>query len=1174
MTTGNQIFFTEDSDADSVATDTTQGSEQQESYNVEKILAEDSDYEGTGQRAYLLKWERYPLYRATWEPPDNIDDDILVQQWEEHKRLVRAGKATAFDLAEFDRALNRWYSEGVERQRRRKEKRRKRGIPVSPNKEAEDSEYEELDVVKSPKRRRIRTNELDSGDEDVIASAKKTRQRPVRTSPVKRKGVAQKLSGSRHPFEISSDEGELRDGDEEGNDSEPNSLFDEGSQPIYSELAKSKKPVFRPSNGTGSGTTSSVKAPTSAPKPIKPVAAPKTVANPAARKSAPVPVTTAKPATTGKTAKRTPNIFANWADAKKRKQRARVGGDIPKDSADPKFVNLAIQNNFRTFSRNEPAPNLNALTIVDPKTGKAQPDRAASLPKPSVTPIVVPAPTSRVADEIHSAYGRRTPPRGRQRSITPPSPEPRNAQDMSVHRQVQPPSGQITLPSTWRRTRTCWHWMNNDCIYTEETCRFAHRVIDTPQPQLQEQQQQQQQLQHQDQPQMQQQQQQLVHLQQIPPPPPPPPPAPIGYSHKKLTTCYYWQEGRCNKPDDVCEFAHWDTGVHSKAAHEQRMRTTCHFWRMGICTKSADECGFAHEDTGVYAPEPGTFKRSSAAASVQSSAGMEMLQSSSRFTGANAEPVGGFPLSSISTAEVEYGIMAPTSATSESASRAVRFQLPQAEGAAFPQLSNDDLGSLPVQISVRSESDGQLEKVGASLEMIGLKRFEGLLYPVSKGVYLFPDRMVTAKDLQACLPQLSAGGTQWPAGSVVPQAASVAMTDKLAECCKLHASGFVSIQDRYTLLLYPSNSEEWRFVETTNAPAVPNTSLRFRIFPPIADFHRSKDTMAVMEPALLQHSASVIVGKALLGLDPSSVLQRSADQKMFIAWPAHRHQELTVLVKYFQDLNCRVYHSGTPGAWAYFRGKYAKGSVVIIHPETPFWEIPMLHSFLVAHDAKFFSMSMRQTIRTDDDQQPALSCERRFPLGRVTYITDDVFVYHPEKATGIINAFVAANATKPVGGENDRIAARPGVKVWLRKLAQEQATERGRPDARWLELYESLCTLCPPDAEDPYDLPNPLPSSNLVSIPAEELPSFYGLWEQDEERATNKMVEWFAGWTVLNADKFRRFFVCYEPKGGEFVQDENGRFRVDADPRGWSKKYQYIGVLRPDEVLKKPKQKK
>ena len=192
-------------------------------------------------------------------------------------------------------------------------------------------------------------------------------------------------------------------------------------------------------------------------------------------------------------------------------------------------------------------------------------------------------------------------------------------------------------------------------------------------------------------------------------------------------------------------------------------------------------------------------------------------------------------------------------------------------------------------------------------------------------------------------------------------------------------------------------------------------------------------------------------------------------------------------------------------------------------------------------------------------------------MGTCTFITDDVFVHHPEKASDIIRQFIKDDKERrqTAGAQSNKIAARPGIKDWLQALAMERS-ERGRPDDRWLQLYHAICELCPPDYEDPYDPPNPAPQSLLVSFPPEELPSFLGLWEQDPEKATDVMVEWFAGWSVLNAKVFRKFVVCHEPQRGAVVTDENGRskYHIEADPRGWARKWQHLAVLGPDQVMR------
>jgi hypothetical protein len=81
----SRAIFDEDDDSDSIASDTTADSETAEEYSVEKILCDRRSDQGqilylgthnhhihhfhsTADFDYIVKWEGYPLHRATWEP--------------------------------------------------------------------------------------------------------------------------------------------------------------------------------------------------------------------------------------------------------------------------------------------------------------------------------------------------------------------------------------------------------------------------------------------------------------------------------------------------------------------------------------------------------------------------------------------------------------------------------------------------------------------------------------------------------------------------------------------------------------------------------------------------------------------------------------------------------------------------------------------------------------------------------------------------------------------------------------------------------------------------------------------------------------------------------------------------------------------------------------------------
>ncbi|TKA24007.1 hypothetical protein B0A50_06898 [Salinomyces thailandicus] len=439
--------------------------------------------------------------------------------------------------------------------------------------------------------------------------------------------------------------------------------------------------------------------------------------------------------------------------------------------------------------------------------------------------------------------------------------------------------------------------------------------------------------------------------------------------------------------------------------------------------------------------------------------------------------------------------------------------------------------------------------------------------------------MVTATDLQAFQADLVGPESAWPFGSVLPKGDSDAITEGLAEFCKLHAAGMVAVDDRYTLLVYPSNAEEWRYLDASTV-SLPNTALRFRILPPIGELDFQRRAQPVGASLTVGHAETTHDERDLLGLNDSQLIPRGLDRPVFICWPEDQPDELQLLVYHFQSAKCKVYTASTAGAWNFFRDKYSKSpSTIICHPTTPVGEMTKLHRLLAKDgNTKVFAISRRAW----DQKSPETSAkaifqwEHLFPHGKVIFITDDIFVYHPDQAADILDQFLKANATKPIGGEHDRIVARPGIKAFLRTLTLQHTADRGREDPRWMRLYSKICSLCPTDVEDSTNPSRLLPSSNLISLPPEELPSFEGLWERDEARATEMLVNWFAGWSMANLQSFRRFFVCYEPRGGEMVVDEHGRsvYRVPLDPHGWAERYGNIGVAKPEELLKRGKGKK
>ena len=864
MATKKPVFFQDDaSDSDSISVTSTISSDQEEEYNVEKILAEDQDIiGGTGEPQYLLKWEGYPLHRSTWEPKEHIGSDLLLREWEQHKRLVEQGKAVAFDIEEFHDARDLAYRETEARKTRRNAKRRKLGIhvPTSPGQD---------------------------DDEEDSVQEEATRKKRVKTTEVKRKGVAQRVKAQKQYVTVPNtrnavpeeDDGDDSEGSESGsNSSGGDSLFDQLRGEAAKGTKKTKatpivpkrqhappKPTGKPVDTSPKVTASAARAAAARQKIVpKPITTP-AASSSGARKSA---TSTSKPTSVQGTAMKTAapvaskNVMANWnAAPPKRKPRAVSG-----DQAAKGFTHLAVQNTVKKYSAMERAPDVNALTTIDPKTGRPIASTAAvqvvkAAPTPSSTmtdimknmerelePVRLPpkttvevpkaAPTKIATGEIHGAYHRRTPPRDDDaRPVSPDSPRVRRTVSFAADtRQEDILPVLETRPSSHKIRETCRYWRDGDCKYTAASCRWYHTN-------------------------------ELPRLA--------PDEIPYFYNPgvgKKALTCFYWRtRGRCKKPDDECEYAHFDTGINAPPPRGfkeptppppprevvtdpapaptsatkppqpprklQPSEVTCYYWQLGRCKHSDEDCSFAHYDTGIYAGRPGTFRKGSMAANAVQSYEEAQMQDS--------DPnVFNPPIQ-----QMDATVFHPERA----AMLGLNTNVPSGAGS-YEQLTS--------AISY----DSRVPTAGGPSEVFLVRRHT-------------EPALQAADDLRQSLIS-------------TPVVASV-----------VHA-------------------EMAEPIERTDS----------------------------MDPNLAEDLSMVTDGEDELekaAADMILTLKGSlADGKVFLMMPKSRTSELQIIKKWFESKDCKVYHSASPGGWNEFRRSHWRSSLLVVHPETPLWKISGLQNYL------------------------------------------------------------------------------------------------------------------------------------------------------------------------------------------------------------------------------------
>lgn len=1092
----------------------------------------------------------------------------------------------------------------------------------------------------------------------------------VKQPETSRKGVAKKVTRRRVVSDTSSSDNDSSSSEAESSsaDSLQEELVARASRPIARpreavqsrpEPAPPRKPTPASSVATVGSAKSTQRSATSAVNRPSTTAATKSKAvtqaphkagpSGAARKSAPGHAIAGP-------AKAPRDVLANWDAPKQRRERPRVSGATPKDSTEPKFNALSVLGRYQKYGReNEKAPDINALTIIDPKTGKTIPPKTA---------VQTGATESRP-----SVYGRRTPPpQDRRRSLTPPSPNrpsalsrqpatqdtsrdtrpvckywltsgcTRSAKDCNL---IHPVSKNEINHSIDNKLATCHYWLQRGSCALGSSCKFAHAdtgIYSSPQGFF------------------------SINLPSAYPQPPPPPDATIRHVSGSNSTpisaslkppgqpaCRDWLEGQCPLPADMCEWAHalptepyrgdinavpkhqvycyyWstkgtctrgrycafshvDTGIQagapgagssgrtsivpktsaggtlqqnsivydkaeisrqnssvSKADEITRnlppSKLTCYFWRTreGRCGKSDEECDYAHHHTGIWAAPPPGYRLSRDDGQQHIADAMTILTTAIRSGASTAEAPN---LNAASNnGELQSGQLNEGLVGSPLQLQAPPMPPPGREDTLRRQSISTPAGSLATTITVFHANDPSPTQLQVKLELSELSVFGRLL---GADPQLLVDRVILASDFRTLVWDDDLRDSESTVGSIV--ISDLTMGRSLVDLCKQHTIGLIATQSgkKSRMLIYPPSDDVWKFLDTGSNWKT-ESALRFRLFSEIPGIEELAPTSSPhLDNSSQKRSTVVLAGEELaklesLRIQPVKDKLNQGARTIFLMFPPAHHAELEFYAQFFAGQNYRVYHSGVAGAWQYFC-KTSDRKVVIVHPDIPMWQVPDLKKLLLT-GMSIFSIGLNQL---DPMDEPTFGCERLFPFATAALITDDVFIYHPEKALEILNGFI-----KIIKGKLEyKLVTRPGVKEWLLRLAEERLYESGRQDDRWLRLYEAMCRLCPYEDEDPFDRPNPLPDFNLVSLSPELFPNYEELWKKDEAAATEFLVEWFAGWTMENIGKLRKLHVLYEPKGGfRSIMDSARKWPVE-DPTGWTKKYQHIWFQRPEDVFTK-----
>lgn len=446
-------------------------------------------------------------------------------------------------------------------------------------------------------------------------------------------------------------------------------------------------------------------------------------------------------------------------------------------------------------------------------------------------------------------------------------------------------------------------------------------------------------------------------------------------------------------------------------------------------------------------------------------------------------------------------------------------------------------------------------------------------------------RAVSHTDLKHHCADTLQQGAHFATGDIIFDKTPNDISKFLANHYKKLGSCSVVLSSQFTLLIYPAAIEEWSFLNRPD-DATSKALLRFKILPPLqVDLPGKTVEVAAaaeeIEPGIdtNNNASSEMAGPHPLNASIERLLRISdtrSEERVFVMMPDAKAAEVKYIVKAFEerfkqpdykDRDCKIRTSQKPGSWEACFGHSA--CLLIVHPDVHLWDVPALGKVLHNTGFRVFSVSFDPVLVTANKSDPTFTCQRLFAEGNVIFLTDDVFLHHPREALLIIESVNKSNAGKPLGATRNKIATRPGIKSWLLDLVTKQ--KEGEEDPRKLLLLQAIWDLCPFEKEDDVYPGNPSEESDLVSLAPEQLPTFQDLLRTDRAKATDYIVNWFAGWSFMNATKFRRFTVIHEEPGtAKEVMTKDYKLvhqGGQADPRGWGKEFQYLVVKTPEQWL-------
>ena len=176
------------------------------------------------------------------------------------------------------------------------------------------------------------------------------------------------------------------------------------------------------------------------------------------------------------------------------------------------------------------------------------------------------------------------------------------------------------------------------------------------------------------------------------------------------------------------------------------------------------------------------------------------------------------------------------------------------------------------------------------------------------------------------------------AGHIVPWPQTIGPADTMADTLRMHDSAGLFISPDFSMIVYPTGSESWRFFDECFPLHSPSPALRFIMrttIPQISSIYQPTLSMESTPLIMEGESGANALFRECFDIDFQKFLPQVNKNKseqpntFFLMYSPIAQEEHDVLVKFLTANNATIYSRQTPGAWDFFSNQVRAGVVLV-----------------------------------------------------------------------------------------------------------------------------------------------------------------------------------------------------------------------------------------------------